>query len=217
MRQTIGGPGGVETVPVNYEIQGRHYMAVMNLNHVFYCCLYGNSEQETIIRHIERDRDYEEELIALESEFWNDHILTRQPPRYVEDGELILASVKNHFGSADPNAPAIELSLSGAAGAMRYLELQAEKSALNAQVKQIDNEMKRLQGQIADEMGRCCTAVYSRDGTDYIITYNPLRKPGINKENLYRLQMQYPEIYEQFVTVSEQRRFYVKKAAGKAA
>lgn len=77
--------GGVETVPVNYEIQGRHYMAVMNLNHVFYCCLYGNSEQETIIRHIERDRDYEEELIALESEFWNDHILTRQPPRYVED------------------------------------------------------------------------------------------------------------------------------------
>lgn len=137
--------------------------------------------------------------------------------RYVEDGELILASVKNHFGSADPNAPAIELSLSGAAGAMRYLELQAEKSALNAQVKQIDNEMKRLQGQIADEMGRCCTAVYSRDGTDYTITYNPLRKPGINKENLYRLQMQYPEIYEQFVTVSEQRRFYVKKAAGKAA
>lgn len=80
MRQTIGGPGGVETVPVNYEIQGRHYMAVMNLNHVFYCCLYGNSEQETIIRHIERDRDYEEELIALESEFWNYHILTRQPP-----------------------------------------------------------------------------------------------------------------------------------------
>ena len=140
--------GGVETVPVNYEIQGRHYMAVMNLNHVFYCCLYGNSEQETIIRHIERDRDYEEELIALESEFWNDHVLTRQPPRYVEDGDLILTSVKNHFGSADPNAPAIELSLSGAAGAMRYLELQAEKSALAAQVKQVENEMKRLQGRL---------------------------------------------------------------------
>src|SRR5699024_12273908 len=56
----------------------------------------------------------------------------------------------------------------------------------SSDLKQIDNEMKRLQGQIADEMGRCCTAVYSRDGTDYTITYNPLRKPGINKENLYR-------------------------------
>lgn len=27
---------GEETIPVNYQAQGRHYMAVMNLNHVFY-------------------------------------------------------------------------------------------------------------------------------------------------------------------------------------
>lgn len=208
---------GEEVVPVNYEIQGRHYMAVTNLNHVYYCCLYGNNEDEVIIRHIERDRDYEEELIALEGEFWNDHILTRQPPLYVEDGDLIITSVKNHFGVADPNAAAVELSLPNASGAMRYLELQAEKSALNAEIKRIENEMHRLQGRIVDEMGRCCTASYSRDGTDYTITYNPIQKSAINKDNLYRLQMQYPEIYEQFVTVSEQRRFYVKKAASDAA
>ena len=208
---------GQEAVPVNYEIQGRHYMAVMNLNHVFYCCLYGNSEQETIIRHIERDRDYEDELIALESEFWNNHILTRQPPCYVEDGELVLTSVRNHFGNADPNGAEIELSLPGAAGAMRYLELKAEKSVLKEQERIIENEMTRLQGQIVDEMGRCCTAACSQDGADYTITYHPIQKLVINKENLYRLQMQYPEIYEQFVTVSEQRRFYVKKASVKAA
>lgn len=47
---------GDETVPVNYEAQGRHYMAVMNLNHVFYCCLYGNNEDDVIIRHIEQDK-----------------------------------------------------------------------------------------------------------------------------------------------------------------
>lgn len=208
---------GKEIVPVYYEAQGRHYMAVMNLNHVFYCCLYGNSEQESIIRHIERDPEYEEELIALESEFWNGHILTRQPPIYVEDGDLILTSVKNHFGSADPNAPVIELSLSGVSGAMRYLELQAEKSALNAEVKRVDNEMKRLQGQIVDEMGKSCSAEYRRDGTEYTITYNPVVKPVINKENLFRLQMQHPDIYEQFVTISESRRFYVKKSTAKAA
>lgn len=202
---------GIETVPVNYEIQGRHYMAVMNLNHVFYCCLYGNNENETIIRHIERDFDYEEELIALESDFWNNHIVTETPPDYVEDGDLILASVKNHFGPADKNVPAIELSLTGATGVMRYLELQSEKSAINSEARRIENEMKRLQGQIVDEMGRCCIAEYSRDGTDYKISYNPIRKTTINKENLYRLQMQYPEIYEQFATTTEQRRFYVKK------
>lgn len=208
---------GVEAVPVNYEIQGRHYMAVMNVNHVFFCCLYGNSEQETIIRHIVRDMDYEEELIALEGDFWNNHILTRTPPQYVEDGDLVIESVKNHFGSADPNAAAIELSLTSFSSVVRYLELQAEKSSLNAEVKRVENEMKRLQGRIIDEMGRCCTAVYSRDDTDYTITYNPVQKATISKEDLFRLQMQHPEIYEQFVSVYESRRFYVKKKAQKAA
>lgn len=208
---------GLETVPVNYEIQGRHYMAVMNLNHVFYCCLYGNNENETIIRHIERDLDYEEELIVLESDFWNNHVAVEIPPDYVEDGNLVIKSVKNHFGPADKNAPAIELSLTSASEVMRYLELQAEKSAINAEARRIDNEMKRLQGRIIDEMGRCCTAEYSRDGTDYKITYNPIRKTTINKENLYRLQMQYPEIYEQFATTTEQRRFYIKQSQKEAA
>ena len=208
---------GKEVVPVNYEIQGRHYMAVMNVNQVYFCCLYGNSEQETIIRHIERDMEYEQELIALEDTFWNDHVRTRIPPPYVEDGDLILESVKNHFGDADQNAAAIELSISAISGTMRYLELQAEKSVLNAEIKRIDNEMKRLQGRIVDEMGRCCTAVYSREDTDYTVTYNPIRKPVINKEDLFRLQMQHPDIYDEYVTVNESRRFHVKKSAQKAA
>ena len=40
---------GQEIVPLNYEAQGRHYMAVMNIDEVFYCCLYGNNEDEVII------------------------------------------------------------------------------------------------------------------------------------------------------------------------
>ena len=48
---------GEEIVPVYYESQGRHYMSVMNLDRVYFCCLYGNNEDEVIIRHL--DRDYE--------------------------------------------------------------------------------------------------------------------------------------------------------------
>ncbi len=50
---------GEEIVPVYYETQGRHYMTVMNLNRVYYCCLYGNNEDEAIVRHIDRDMAYE--------------------------------------------------------------------------------------------------------------------------------------------------------------
>lgn len=78
-----------ECVPVYYETQGRHYMTVMDIDEIFYCCLYGNNEDEVIIRHLYRDREYEQEMIYLEREFWHDHILTRIPPPYTEDGSLI--------------------------------------------------------------------------------------------------------------------------------
>lgn len=49
---------GEEIVPVYYEAQGRHYMAVMGIDRVYFCCLYGNNEEEVIIRHIDRDVSY---------------------------------------------------------------------------------------------------------------------------------------------------------------
>ena len=71
---------GAEIVPPYYESQGRHYMAVMNLDRVYYCCLYGNNEEEAIIRRIDRDMAYEAELIALEQDFWENYVCKRLPP-----------------------------------------------------------------------------------------------------------------------------------------
>ena len=76
-------------------------MAVMNIERVFYCCLYGNTEDEAIIREIKRDYAYEEEMIFLEKEFWEDHVLAKLPPLYMENGDLIMDSVRKHFGPAD--------------------------------------------------------------------------------------------------------------------
>ena len=50
--------------------KGRHYMAVMDLDRVYFCCLYGNSEDDVIIRSIDRDLNYEAELIALEENLY---------------------------------------------------------------------------------------------------------------------------------------------------
>lgn len=208
---------GAEIVPVNYEIQGRHYMAVMNVDEVFYCCLYGNNEDEVIIRHIVRDHDFEAELISLEGEFWHGNVEAGTPPPYTEDGDLILDSVKNHYGPADVNAPQIELSLPASSGLARFLELREEKSAVNLRLKEIENEMKRLQGRIVAEMGRSCEAACSVGDNRYIITYKPTRKPDITKDNLFRLQSQHPDIYNDYVTVSESRRFYVKRSQETAA
>ena len=86
---------GKESVPVNYEIQGRHYMAVTNIDKVYFCCLYGNTEDEVIIRSIERDLNYEDLIIAFEEDFWMNNVLKKVPPPYSEDGDLVLESIKN--------------------------------------------------------------------------------------------------------------------------
>ena len=67
--------------------------------------------------------------------------------------------------------------------------------------------MQRLKAMIVAEIGASCAAAYEKDGTSYVVTYNPVRKPGIDKDNLMRLKLQFPDVYEQFVTVTESRRF----------
>ena len=151
---------GEEIVPINYEIQGRHYMCVMNVDEVYYCCLYGNNENEVIIRHIERDLDYEAELIALEGEFWHGNVETRTPPPYTEDGELILESVKNHYGPADTNSPQIELSSPASTGLIRYLELREEKSAVKSGNQ--DPEVENPAGKTAEDCRGMETATWEK-------------------------------------------------------
>ena len=206
---------GEEIVPVYYETQGRHYMAVMNLDRVYYCCLYGNNEDEAIIRRIDRDTDYEMELIALEQDFWENNVLAKSPPPYWEDdGDLILESLRRALGPADKDAPPVSLNKAQSARVARFLELQEEKGRRDADTKAVEAEMKRLKALIVADMGTSCSAV-SEDGCT--ITWNPVRKSGVSKEGLERLKAVHPEIYTEYVTISESRRFNIKRPKPDAA
>ena len=208
---------GREIVPVYYELQGRHYMAVMDYDRVFFCCLYGNTEDEVIIREIKRDMAYEEELIYLEQAFWQDNVLVKNPPPYVEDGDLVLESVQMYSQPADPNAEAVTLDFTQMAMLAQYLQMQQEKARLDADSKKLENAMKRLRGRIASEMGACCRAVGNYNGVDYTVTNNPVRKPILAKDNMTRLQLNHPEIYDEYVTTCEYRKFSVRSKTSEAA
>jgi putative phage-type endonuclease len=209
---------GEECVPVYYETQGRHYMAVMDMDEIFYCCLYGNNEDEVIIRHLCRDREYEQEMIYLEREFWHDYILTRIPPPYTEDGSLILESLRRRLGAADKTVPAIQLDNDLSATMLRYLRLQEQKQQEETRVKTLDAEMQRLKGQMVAKLNGSCMAMGEYGGTQYTICYNPVSRTGITKDNLQKLKLLHPDIYDEYVTVSESRRFSIKaKAADEAA
>ena len=162
---------------------------------------------------MQRDLAYEDEMIFLEQDFWENHVLTRTPPPYTEDGDLVIESVRRYTGPADKEAPAVTLDLSLTAKLMRFLQLQEQKKGAEAGNKKIEEDMKRLKAAIIAKMGKSCKAICQQDGVNYTVTYNPVRTPGIDKDNLNRLKLEHPDIYEQYVTVSVHRRFTVKSDA----
>ncbi len=208
---------GKEIVPAYYEAQGRHYMAVMNINRVYYCCLYGNNEDEVLIRHIDRDMAYESELIALEDYFWHHNVLAKNPPPFTEDGDLIMDTLRRRFGPSDKDAPPVQFTPPQFAKVTRYMEMQQEKKIHDSEVKRLEKEMKRLKALIAVEMGKSCTAVYEDARGSYTVTLSSVRKPIIPKERLEQMKEVLPEIYEEYATFSESQRIYIKRAEPAAA
>ena len=208
---------GRKSVPVYYEMQGRHYMAVTDIDRVFFCCLYGNTEDEVIICEVKRDMDYETEMIFLEQEFWVGNVQSKVPPPYVEDGDLVLDSVLQHLAPADLSAESVKLDMTNIHCLIQYLQMQSEKSRLDAEAKKLETAMKRLRGRIVSVMGASCVAVGNHNGVEYTVTFNPVRKPVVEKDNLLRLQLNHPDIYNTYVTASEYRRFHVKTKESEAA
>ena len=98
-----------DSTPVNYEYQGRHYMAVMNIDRMYFACLYGNNENEFFIRYMERDLDIEEDLIAEEEFFWKENVEKGVEPPYTEKPDLVLESIRKHCGPADKDAEQVKL------------------------------------------------------------------------------------------------------------
>ncbi len=209
---------GKPIVPQYYEAQGRHYMAVMNLSRVYFCCLYGNSEDDVIIRSIDRDLKYEAELIALEEYFWVNHVKAKIPPPYIEnDGALILESLRRCLGPSYKDMPSTAFTEAQSENVRRYVELRDQKGALNADVKKLDKEMERLKAQIVADMAGSWSAAYEDGSGSYTVTMKPSQRLSILKDDLLRLKDAHPDIFEQYVSLSESRTFNVKFTAAEAA
>ena len=62
-----------KTIPIHYQVQMNHYMAVSGASHCYVAALIGN--EELVIHKIERDEKIIEEIMKLEEMFWNNCVL----------------------------------------------------------------------------------------------------------------------------------------------
>ena len=200
-------------VPRHYEMQVRHYMAVMNIDVAYIACLFSNNENDFVWQRIDRDLEEEESTILQLESFWNNNVLARVEPPFVEKPDIVLDVLRRYFGPADKSAPIVKLRPDFADSLRSIAELKEEKKTAEAHVKSIENKIKALYIPIVQEMGAACVATCERGNERFKVTYKPQYREVIKTDNLSSLRAQYPDIYEEFVEQTEKRIFRMTKSA----
>lgn len=90
------------------------------------------------------------------------------------------------------------------------MELKEQKAQHDSEAKKLEEKMKEAYAEIVEEMGVSCTGVIKDGGTEYVVSYNPAYRTGIDKKGLERLKAQHPDVYDDYVNTTESRRFSVK-------
>jgi predicted phage-related endonuclease len=164
-----------------------------------------------VYRKIDRDLDYEKDIIEREEYFWQEYVQKRTEPPYTENGNLVLESIKKKYGGGDISAPAVNLDGSISEILEKYLELRNRKLDLDHQADDIEDEMKRVYAPVLDLMGTTGKAVCQSASGEYTVTYNASYRESINKEKLEVLKVFNPDIYDKYVSRTKIHKFAVKK------
>lgn len=200
-----------DAVPRHYEMQVRHYMAVMNIDVAYIACLFSNSEADFAWRKIERDLDEEENTILQLQDFWENHVMRRVEPALVEKPDLVLDALSRYYGPADRSQPTVKVGEEFIPTLEHILELKTQKLALDQQSRKLDEQIKTAYVPIVDLMGTACKAECVGKNVTFNVTLNPQQRTGIPKEKLSQLLAQHPDIYEDYVETTESRVFKLTK------
>jgi len=116
-----------------YILQCNHYMAVTGKEKWYICVLIGGWDLQW--RVIERDEELIQNLITVEGEFWNNHVLAKVPPAFShQDTDYLKTAYPNSIADVSIELPEaaypIMQTLSSARKAKKLAEEQ-EESAKN--------------------------------------------------------------------------------------
>ncbi|MDE6319052.1 MAG: YqaJ viral recombinase family protein [Lachnospiraceae bacterium] len=180
-------------IPLHYMMQCYHYMAVTG-KRVWYIAavILG---REFVYRRLEWDDAIISSLIAMEKDFWHNHVLMGKIPP--PDGSKACDEViAQYFGTAKASAV---IKLSGFDAKLgRRREILQKIAELETEKKQIEQEVKLVMGE--HELAR---------SESYSVSWGNVDSTRLDTK---RIKEERPEIYANYTTVSHSRRFEVKVA-----
>lgn len=180
-------------IPVNYLLQCYHYMIVTGCRTWYLAAVILG--QDFQYRRIEYEEETAQNLIALESDFWNNHVLPRHMPD--PDGSKSCDEVLEQYFRQRGKAEAIEL-----VGFDQKLERRQE---IEKTMKLLETEKRQIDQEIKVFMGDHPVASNGR----FKVTWQEVVS---NRLDSKRLKTEDPETYQKFLQESKSSRFTVKAA-----
>ena len=179
-------------IPMHYQIQCHHYMSVCNADAWYIAVLiYG---KEFKYQKIERDEKIQSDLIQIEKDFWEGHVLKHKMPD--PDGSKLADSVLAEYFK---DSLEVSIPLSGFDGKL------ARRQELAGEIEKLESE-KRL---IVQELKLYLVEAELAENERYRVSWKPVSSSRLDEK---RLKEEQPEVYEQYKKTIKSRRFTVKAA-----
>ena len=179
-------------IPLSYQIQCLHYMSVCKADAWYIAVLiYG---REFKYYKIERDEEMLADLIQIEKDFWENHVLKKVLPK--PDGpELADSVIAEYFKKSREET----VALTGFDEKLnRRQELSEMIESMGTEKRQIEQELKLYLGE----------AEIAENGK-YRVSWKSVSSQRIDEK---RLKEECPEVYEKYRKTTQYRRFLVKAA-----
>ena len=182
-----------EEIPLAYQLQCFHYMAVTGADYWYLPVLFLNKAFKVYL--IERDEPTIEKLIEIEAAFW-ERVQAQEPPD--PDGSQDYTDMLKARYSSD-NGAQIDLMDVKEHDMERLAHLKEDIKAITAQAKQIE---QRIQAELGE-----AGAVEGWRG-DWRARWSTVVS---NRVDTARLKEKYPRVYRDCIKPSQSRRFTVAR------
>lgn len=179
-------------IPLSYQIQCYHYMAVSNADAWYLAVvIYG---REFKYYKIERDEAVIADLIQIEKAFWENHVMKQQIPD--PDGSKLADSVIAEYYK---NSIADTIPLTG------FNEKLERRQELSELIGRMDMEKKKIEQELKLYLGENERA----ENEQFMVSWKSVQSNRLDEK---RLKEEESEIYEKYKKSVSSRRFTVKAA-----
>lgn len=196
-----------DAIPLYYELQLRFYLAVADVQHGAFSCIWGNNPTNDLaMPKIERD-SAKEDMIFERLDEWIWSLENDVPPTMADvSSSLAMKSLARIYGASNPALPTVELPMKYERQVRRIASLQGEIKRCERDIRTYEKEIEAHSVKIAELMKDHEHGILLTTKDKLLIDFvtKTTRRPDSKA-----LKAKYPVIYGEVLNESQSRKVKV--------